>query len=303
MISFEKEICDWKRPTPQVAWIIKTRKEWGRTPHEQPFTGEWSFTLRETIYCPLSWSQHQGILEEMGAKQLIESKSPLSPSLSLPPFHSLAYSSFTLSRVNCPKNTCGDPGWNISARRALRFLPNIFPPFSDTTSKIHSVVPKVLLCRNRDIPTWANIPPLFPMSALQGDMLTTSCALWSKWSQIWLIDPNIINLIHMRVLSRIIFPTADHSWILWGEQLDSFLGNLGNEVCDSSCLTELASENTCMNTLDLGLADNGARVQGFCDPKWVSILDIPHPSLEPRFAWTVSPLHQEGTLKNYYLKT
>ena len=67
-ISIGKKICDWKRPTPQVYWTMKSRKEWGSTPHEHPFTWEGVFLLRENIYCPLTWSPFHAIWEYKGAK-------------------------------------------------------------------------------------------------------------------------------------------------------------------------------------------------------------------------------------------
>ena len=54
---------------PQVDCMMKTRREWGRTPHEQPFTGIGAFTLRENIYCPLTWSPHHFIWEDKHANQ------------------------------------------------------------------------------------------------------------------------------------------------------------------------------------------------------------------------------------------
>ena len=117
--------------------------------------------------------------------------------------------------------------------------------------------------------------------------------LLSMWSQIWLIDPNIINLLHMRALSRISFPrqtTPGQSGLLcWGEaQLDSFLRDLGNDVCDSLWLTEFASEHRSEHPWpmpDWQLA----RVQGFSYPKPFSIWDTPYSSLDPWFAGTKSP--------------
>ena len=48
-ISFGMSI--WLKK-PQVAWIMKTRKECGRTPHMKKFSWEWVLQLREYIYCP-----------------------------------------------------------------------------------------------------------------------------------------------------------------------------------------------------------------------------------------------------------
>ena len=67
--QFEKKICEWKRRTYQIAWLLRTRKEWGRTQYEKPFTWEGAFWLMENVYYPLSWLGHHTILEGMGAKQ------------------------------------------------------------------------------------------------------------------------------------------------------------------------------------------------------------------------------------------
>ena len=64
-----KIICEKKKPTYQIDWILKTSKEWGRTQHENPFSCEGAFWLRSNIYCPLHWSPHHAILVEKGAKQ------------------------------------------------------------------------------------------------------------------------------------------------------------------------------------------------------------------------------------------
>ena len=68
-ISFGKKICDWKRPLPQVAWIMKTRKERGRPPQEQHFIWEGALLFREHIYCPLTWFPHQVTWDDKGEKQ------------------------------------------------------------------------------------------------------------------------------------------------------------------------------------------------------------------------------------------
>lgn len=60
-------------------------------------------------------------------------------------------------------------------------LPNNFPPYSDHPSKIQSVLQKEHLCKKRDIPKWDHLPPIFPLSVLHGDLLTTSWKLWSTW--------------------------------------------------------------------------------------------------------------------------
>ena len=42
-ISFVMKICYWKRPKSKVSWIMKTRKECGRTPHMNKFTWDEDF--------------------------------------------------------------------------------------------------------------------------------------------------------------------------------------------------------------------------------------------------------------------
>lgn len=41
------KICEWKRPTSQKAWILKTRNKWGIKRKEKPFTWEGAFCLGE----------------------------------------------------------------------------------------------------------------------------------------------------------------------------------------------------------------------------------------------------------------
>ena len=38
LISFGKKMYDWQWPMTYVAWRVKTKIEWGRTPYMQPFT-------------------------------------------------------------------------------------------------------------------------------------------------------------------------------------------------------------------------------------------------------------------------
>ena len=69
-LSVRKKIFEWKRPTSKIAWILgEKRKDGVRTLHEKNFTWEGAFLFRENIYCPLTWSPHHAILEEMGEKQ------------------------------------------------------------------------------------------------------------------------------------------------------------------------------------------------------------------------------------------
>ena len=94
------------------------------------------------------------------------------------------------------------------------------------------------------------------------DPLTTSCVLWSCWSQIWPRDQNIFNHIHMRALAKISFPPAPHL----DDQTSVFSGEVDIWTCDMIIL-EMNSvtphdslnwhPNTSLSTLDKGLADNG----------------------------------------------
>ena len=70
---FGLKICDCK--ITHGAWVIKTRKDWGRTTHEQRFTWEGAFRLRENICCSFTWPQQHAIWEDNGAKQGIKSPS------------------------------------------------------------------------------------------------------------------------------------------------------------------------------------------------------------------------------------
>lgn len=88
----------------------------------------------------------------------------------------------------------------------FKSLQNIFPPGSYPTTKLKSVVQNYLLCRNRDIPTQAIVPSLFPLSAHHSYSLTTSCVLQSTWFQISLKDKNFFIHVHINALARISFP-------------------------------------------------------------------------------------------------
>ena len=86
-------------------------------------------------------------------------------------------------------------------------LPKIFLPSSEHPSKIIVVLQKEFLCMNRDFPTWAILHALFPYSALNGDMPTTTAVFMVKIS---LIYEKVFNHFHMRDLAKISFP-ADHT--------------------------------------------------------------------------------------------
>ena len=75
-------------------------------------------------------------------------------------------------------------------------------------------------------------------------------------------------------------PHLEHQvfWMCWRDgNMDSCFWDLGKEVCDSSCLTELASEYQSKNPwAEPGWQWHGFQV--FCHPKAVSIWDMTHPS-------------------------
>ena len=100
----------------------------------------------------------------------LESKSPLSLSLSLS--LSLTFSLLhSLSNPAAPRIT-GVILYDISQRGELsKYLHSIYPPGSDQPSKTKSVVHNYFICRKRDIPLWAILLPLFPLSALRTDRL------------------------------------------------------------------------------------------------------------------------------------
>ena len=132
--------------------------------------------------------------------------------------------------------------------------------------------------------------------------MTTSYILQSTWSHIWLRNQNIFHNILMRDLARISLTVAGPTWRIQSlgftgvVDLDSCLGGLGNEVRDSPCLSELASEHWSENPW-AGPGWQLARVQVFSKPKPVSIWDTPHPSLDPRLAGPESTLLQEENFK------
>ena len=90
-------------------------------------------------------------------------------------------------------------------------LPNIFSPSYHPPSKVQSVFQKEHLCQNRDIQTRSIFPPLIQLSDIHSDPLTTSCGPHSYWLKFGLRDQYLFNHIHMRALSRISFPEADHT--------------------------------------------------------------------------------------------
>ena len=46
-ILFGKKICEWKWTSSHISWILKTRKEWGRTQNEQVLHGKGIFSSGE----------------------------------------------------------------------------------------------------------------------------------------------------------------------------------------------------------------------------------------------------------------
>ena len=79
------------------------------------------------------------------------------------------------------------------------------------------------------------------------------------------------------------------------------MGHLGIDVCDSSGLTELASENR-SEQHDKDLVDNGLECKSSVT-QTQSIMHKTHHYRYPRLAVTESPLLQEGTLKTLKMKS
>ena len=80
---------------------------------------------------------------------------------------------------------------------------------------------------------------------------------------------------------------------IWGE-LDNKIHARGNEVCDSPCISELASKYQSEHPWT-GPGWQWARKQSFCNPNSVSIWDTPHPSIQSHLEEPESHLLQDGT--------
>lgn len=68
-------------------------------------------------------------------------------------------------------------------REQSKYLTYIFPSLSNSQFKIQFLFHKEFICRNIHITTWAILNPIFPLSAIHGDPLTTSWVLWYNWLQ------------------------------------------------------------------------------------------------------------------------
>ena len=110
----------------------------------------------------------------------------LSPSLSLSILslsHSLSLSLLLPSLLSlkssclCPILTCGDPGINISARISLQVFTQHVTSVFQSPIKYTSGGPKITPLYVQRHSNLAILPPLFPLSALHGDLLMTSYVL------------------------------------------------------------------------------------------------------------------------------
>ena len=127
--------------------------EFGYPPETQRPAQHWDLVLDCTLNQNLSLSLSVSVSVSVSVSLSLS----LPLSLLLPPW--LYLKSF------CPKYNWGYPGWNISARRAVNSLPNIFTLSTNAPSKIQVVVQKDLLCKNRHT-NWSHPTPTFQLSSL-----------------------------------------------------------------------------------------------------------------------------------------
>ena len=172
----------------------------------------------------------------------------LSPSLShaAPRFPGVILEKNLLSC--CPKISWGYPGKKSLNKDYIQ-------------SKILSVVQKEFLCRNRDIPLWAILPTLFPLSAPHSEQRPQHVNWSLLGSQIKLRDQNIFNHIHMRALARISFPEAEHNWTIrpGGIAGEVDIWNSAWRIRGMKSVTLHVSlnlhSNTSLSNIDQGLAE------------------------------------------------
>ena len=139
--------------------------------------------FHEVRYPPeqLTPAQHWVLALDSGLNQKLLS---ISLSISISNSCSLSLSpSFPISPYEscCPKISWGDPWENISTRRAVQVYTQYFPSIFQSSMQHTIGCPEELLCRFRDILTQAILPPIFPLSSLHGEQLTTTCELLFTW--------------------------------------------------------------------------------------------------------------------------
>ena len=149
-----------------------------------------------------------------GSGLLLESKFSFSPPL---PCFSCFLSNSTATRFHLLIFEKISQPWEPS-----KTLPSIFPLSYYPHSKIQLVFHKEPLCQNRDIPTWAILPPVIQLHALQCDTLKNSCGPHSNWLKFGLSNQKLFNHTHLSDLSKISFLTAENtrkfrSWGFTGE--------------------------------------------------------------------------------------
>lgn len=137
----------------------------------------------------------------------------------------------------------------ISQARNQNLHPTFFPQFSHHPSKQKAVGQKELFCMYRYISVLSSLHPLFPVSALHGDPLTTSYLWWGTWSKIWLRYQVLSNILTWMLCKDYLSCIRQHLdyqgfWICWGVgHVDLCSKNWINEVWESSWITELASKH------------------------------------------------------------
>lgn len=232
------------------------------------------------LYQISSWNTDICLAQRSCHGLVLESKPHLSLSLSqiLPPSLFL--------ETSCPKNTFVGPGWNISARIAVKVFTQVF----HSLLLIHYQVYNWWSWKNSSvgIETFklSHHTHTLPMSVLHGDhwpphmlevYMVPYLTHWSTHFQPYSHEGATKNYL------TCIRPHLDNQ-VLWifrgGESVDLCLWDLFNEVYDSPCLSELEFEHLSEHPW----AWNGwqlARTQVFCHPKPGYTWGTPHPPLGP----------------------
>ena len=148
-----------------------------------------------------TWTTDSTLALRSGHGQLLELKSP--PPLSVLLSISLQEYFHKISSV--------DPGKNMSAGKAVQDFTKYFPSVSCSPIQ-NSLFSRQSASVGIEIfQLWPSSPPIIQLSPFHWDTSKTSCALCSIWLKFGLRNQNLFNHIHMRALSRISFPAADHT--------------------------------------------------------------------------------------------
>ena len=157
----------------------------------------------------------------------------------------LRFSLLHFLKFSSTKFTFGDPGINITDRREVQVNPTFY---------LRLLIPYRIYkwwYRNKSsvsIKTFQLVhpTPTLPIVSSSQWRADISYILWSLWSHIWQRSTHFQP--HSHEASRKNYLTCSRThledqdlWISWGGgSLDSCLGDLGNEVCDSPCISELS---------------------------------------------------------------